>query len=88
MKRAMFNVLAVFLVFLFPWWISVAYCLVGMVLFSSYFEIILIGIIIDLLYGAPIERFNYYQYTVSTVLLVLYACFELVRDRIRFLPKN
>lgn len=64
------------------------FVLVGLVLFNSYFEIVIIGLIIDVIYGAPVEKFNGFQYVVSFSLLVVYAGFEMIKDKIRIFSKK
>lgn len=52
-KRAFFDIVLLVAVFYTPWWIVAILAFVGAFIWSSYYEIFICGLLIDLLYGAP-----------------------------------
>ena len=50
-KRIFFNLLLLGAVFYTPWWAVAVIAFVGAFLFPSYYEIIMAGVFVDLLYG-------------------------------------
>ncbi|MEK7569004.1 MAG: hypothetical protein AAB497_02730 [Patescibacteria group bacterium] len=50
-KRIFFNLLLLGAIFYTPWWAVAVIAFVGAFLFPSYYEIIMAGVLVDLLYG-------------------------------------
>lgn len=50
-KRIFFDLLLLGAVFYTPWWVVLPLAFIGAFLFPSYYEIILVGVLFDLLYG-------------------------------------
>jgi hypothetical protein len=58
--------------FLVPWWLVLIVALSALFLFEDYYEIILLGLICDVLYASSHSVFGLYGFTlISAVLLVL-----------------
>lgn len=53
MKRILFNLVLLGAVFYAPWWLVLLGALFGTFYFSRYYEVILFGLVFDLLYGVP-----------------------------------
>lgn len=53
MKRAIFDVCLFIFVFISPWWLCLAFILIGIFIFNNYYEFIFISIIIYALYATP-----------------------------------
>lgn len=51
-KRIIFDIVVLALVFYAPWWLTLATLFVGAYVWTSYYEIILFGILLDVLYGS------------------------------------
>ena len=51
-KRIFFDIILLSAVFYTPWWIVAILAFVGAFFWSSYFEIFVFGILLDILYGA------------------------------------
>lgn len=54
-KRIFFNLLLLGAVFYTPWWFVALLAFIGAFLFPSYYEIIIAGILVDLLYGTQVH---------------------------------
>lgn len=50
-KRVLFDILGIVLVIIAPWWLVLVYGIIGAVLFSWYLEILLFGVLFDVIYG-------------------------------------
>ena len=51
-NRIIFSLIVLASVFYMPWWIVATLSLIGVYLYNQYYEIILFGGLIDLLYGS------------------------------------
>ncbi len=54
MKRVLYGVALIVCAFVMPWWISVLFSLIGILYFPHLYEVIFVGLIIDMLYGGTI----------------------------------
>lgn len=59
------------------WWLTWVLAIVSLFIFTSYYEIIILGIAYDALYGLPIPQFYNFPYifTLSSIILFLFAQF-------------
>lgn len=56
-KRFVVDVVLFFSVFLFPWWATLIGAVLATFSFDSYFEGLVVGILLDALYGVPARSF-------------------------------
>lgn len=49
--RIILVLIMIFSAFILPWWISVLFAIFGLLKFKDFYEMILVGIILDSLYG-------------------------------------
>jgi hypothetical protein len=59
MKRVLFGIFLILLTFISPWWIPFLFSILGLFYFENLYEVILVGLIIDTLYGAQHEIFGF-----------------------------
>ncbi len=82
-KRIGFDILLFGMVFLFPWYWAAVLAIIGLMLFKKFWEIIIVGLLIDSLYSLPniglIGRFGIF--TISIIVLFFIA--EAVKKQIR-----
>jgi len=50
-KRILYSSVVIMFVFIFPWWVSIVFALAGAFYFKLYIELIVVGVIIDSIYG-------------------------------------
>ncbi len=50
--RIIFDMALLVSVLFFPWWLSVMFVCVGVVLYEQYVECVIAGVAVDILYGA------------------------------------
>lgn len=62
-----------------PWWLPVTLSIVAVFLFINYYEMVLWGVMMDALYGLPIEQFDGYRYVFTTASVILFLAVFFVR---------
>lgn len=72
MKRLLFGVFLILLPFVSPWWIPFMVAILGLFYFDNLYEVIFVGLIIDLLYGVKYEFFGFNLIFTTTLLLSFY----------------
>lgn len=55
-KRFIYTLWLFATIFLFPWWVVGIFACIGVILFDRFFEIIAVGILLDVLFGFPGNR--------------------------------
>ncbi len=71
--RIFFDALFLVSIFILPWWVTVAFMIVFMFIFEEYFEIMIFGIMFDVVYGVPgIFPFSAYIFTISSIVFYLF----------------
>lgn len=77
--RIIFDLIAVFVFLSGPWWLAIAFSLVGMFFFKNYLEIIFIGFAFDLVFKDSNQTFPIA--TVLSSILLIASIF--IRSRMR-----
>lgn len=80
MKRVSFSVLLLISTFTFPWWVSFTAAILGAFYFKNLFEIILVGFIIDILYG-PTHLFFEFDLFFTIILLVIFYVIDTLKEK-------
>jgi hypothetical protein len=55
MKRVLFGILLILSSFSAYWWVAVLFSIFGLFYFENLYEVIIVGLVIDLLYGSQFE---------------------------------
>jgi hypothetical protein len=81
LNRIIFGIILIVSAFVLQWWISFILSLVGLFYFKKLYEVILVGIIIDSLYGSGInipffESFNFFFTIILIIALILISKFK------------
>jgi hypothetical protein len=82
MKRVIFDIFLFVSIFTFPWWISVFLLVVGIFLFSNFYEFIIASIAIFGLYSTPNGRLIASPAFYSSFIIILYIFIQYIRDNI------
>ncbi len=56
-RRVLFGIFLVISAFIFQWWVSFILAIIGLFYYDNLYESVLVGLIIDSLYGKGIELF-------------------------------
>ncbi len=84
MRRIFADILLLISLFLFPWWAAMLFGVAGLFIFSSFYEILFLGIGIDSLYNAPIAPFHHFQFVITLLAVFLFVIAETLKRRLRF----
>lgn len=71
MMRIVFSVLFFASLFIFPWYVTVLLGGVLVVLWEAYFEVVLVGLLLDILFGAPVAALNDFSLIYATFFIFL-----------------
>lgn len=81
-KRLAFDLCLVAAVCWFPWWVSLALATAVFFTFSDFFELILVGLMIDTLY-APHQTFSVLSYKYFLFSTALFFLLSLAKRELR-----
>lgn len=86
-KRIIFYIL-VFLSGVFcPWWFTTLFSIGVLYYFKSFNEIVLFGLIMDILYGQLSASFHWYDYKFTLFFLILLFTSYFIKKRLKFYSK-
>jgi hypothetical protein len=74
-RRIIANIFICLSIFVLPWWLSISLILISFFIFKPFYEGLLFGLLIDLLYFNPRELF----YNLPAVFISLVVIFILVQ---------
>lgn len=72
------------LLFIAPWWIVMSVAVLFLFYFKNYFEILIFGFLLDLLYGAPVSAYYGMGYVISVIAALAFALVAVVKNRLVF----
>lgn len=81
LNRIIFGIILIISAFVLQWWLSFILAILGLLYFDNLYEAIIVGIIIDSLYGNGIELellqgFNFLFTLILVILFVLINSFK------------
>jgi len=79
--RILSGIVVIVSAIIFPWWVSVIFAVAGLFYFGNFYEVLIVGLILDTLYGSHIF-FTYVPYIATTVLLVGMIVIAKIRTRL------
>jgi hypothetical protein len=80
-KRIIWDILAIALVVIAPWWITLIWGVLGVIFFTWYLEIIILGALYDALFG--LRFLPWYQHLIHTgIFTVPLLIIQFVKTRI------
>ncbi|HMO78778.1 MAG TPA: hypothetical protein PJ997_00800 [Candidatus Paceibacterota bacterium] len=79
-KRIIFGIFAILGAFLFPWWLAIIISFFGILYFDNFYEIILVGIILDSLYGKIFTAFGFGFWITASMFFVFYIVSEMKKS--------
>ncbi len=87
MKRLFYDVLLLILVFTMPWWVSLLFSIIGLLIFSKYYEFLVSSIIINTL-SSPVGNYTLGKpFIIYLSIVIFYLTIEYLRSYI-YLYKN
>lgn len=74
-------------VILLPWWLELVLLLIAIWLLPRLYEVILIGLVFDLLYGVPTESWFSLRFLATIVTLILVCGLDIAKEHVNLFPK-
>lgn len=87
MKRGLFDLFLLLFVFILPWWVTIFMAIVGLFIFSNFYEFLITAIIIYVISTVPSESFFSNSLYVYAVIIIFYLLVQFLRRHI-ILYKN
>jgi hypothetical protein len=79
-KRFFYSMWLFATVFLFPWWVVGIFAMIGSILFNRYVEIIIVGLVTDILFGFSGNR--WYITGLHTIMFAVIIILGIVGEKI------
>jgi len=83
-SRILLNIAIISSVFYFPWWLVATLVVIGAFLFDGFYEMIFIGFLLDVLYGARAEEFYGIWFVFTIIFTTMYIIIKRLKKNIRF----
>ena len=74
--------------FFFPWWVGVILVILAMMCIDFFVEIIFVGAVFDILYGAPLPVLANFSYVFTLGGVIVFAIFSAFKRRMVFYPSK
>jgi len=87
MKRAFFDLILIFVLFLLPWWVTLFLIIVGLFIFKKYFEFIVFAIAVVNLSTVTIKYSLNKGFYLYASIIIIYLLIQFLKSRI-ILYKN
>ncbi len=82
-SRILIDIFIFLSILFFPWWITVILVIWGVFLFDNFYEALLAGLLIDLLYGTRTEEFFGIWFVFFIIFLSIYFLAGKLKENIR-----
>ena len=70
--------------FVGPWWLAFIAASIAAFSFQWFIELVILGIFLDSLYGAPVAWFNNFPYAMTLITLIIFIAVILIKPFLRF----
>jgi hypothetical protein len=87
LKRIIFNILLFISAIIAPWWFTALFSIAILYYFKNFNEVILFGVIMDVLYGRLSANFHWYDYKFTVFFLILLITSYFIKKRLKFYDK-
>ena len=82
--RIIFDAVLFLIIVFSYWWAAAAVALLGLFIFKNYYEIIIVGILLDVLYGIGTVEPHYSQFKFTIASVISYAASIPIKRTTRF----
>lgn len=85
MKRILLNIALFISIVYLDWWITLIFAICGVFIFDNFYEAVMSGFLIDLLYGTPSDTFFGFWFIYAILFTLVYILCEYeIKKNIRF----
>jgi hypothetical protein len=81
-KRVIYDILLLLVIFIFPWKISIILMFIGLFAFNNFYEFIISSVIIYSLYSIPSERIISSPIFFPLIVIVVYSITQYIKSNI------
>jgi len=86
--RVLINAFIFISIFYLPWWVTTIVVLSGVIFFKNFYEAILAGLIIDMIYGAKTVEFANIWFVFTASYTGVYVLSNYLKKNIRLYETN
>ncbi len=83
MRRILADILLFASALFLPWWITILAAFACFFLFQYFVELIIIGFLLDVLFGVPLPRFGGFQFVLSVISVLFFGVGTFLKRRMR-----
>lgn len=80
-KRVIFSTVLIISALVLPWWIGVLLSLAGLFYFNNLYEVFVVGLILDSIYGSQLVLLNI-EYTMTLFAIVIFLATTALKKRL------
>jgi hypothetical protein len=84
LKRIVFDILILISAIVCPWWFTALFSIAILYYFKTFNEIILFGLVMDILYGRVSANFHFWDYRFTLFFLILLLISFVIKKRLKF----
>lgn len=84
LKRIIFDILVFVSAIVAPWWFTAIFSIAVLYYFKNFNEIVLFGLVMDILYGRLSVAFHWYDYKFTLFFLILLLTSYFIKKRLKF----
>ncbi|MDD5050775.1 MAG: hypothetical protein PHV93_03480 [Candidatus Pacebacteria bacterium] len=82
LKRVSIDVALFFAIIIFPWWVTLPVAFLLAFYIDDFYELIIVGFLLDLLESSPSSRFWGFQFIFTFSSILLFFLFRAARSKI------
>jgi hypothetical protein len=84
LKRIVFDILILISAIVCPWWFTALFSIAILYYLKTFNEIILFGLVMDILYGRVSANFHFWDYRFTLFFLILLLTSFIIKKRLKF----
>ncbi|GMQ95484.1 MAG: hypothetical protein BMS9Abin13_600 [Patescibacteria group bacterium] len=81
--RIFLDLAIIFSILYLNWWIAALFAIGGILIFRNFYEAVALGLLIDILYGAPAAEFFGFRFVSTAIFAILFVGVSRLRENIR-----
>lgn len=82
-KRIVFDFFLICAIFYLPWWLVAVIAVFGIFYFHSYYEVLVAGILLDILYSVSGNEFSVFSVLGFLTAIILFVAIERIKCELR-----
>ncbi len=83
-KRVWIDAFIFVALFVGPWWLAFVAAVIAAFSFHWFIELVILGVLLDALYSAPVAWFGNFPYAMTLIALIVFTAVVLIKPFLRF----